>query len=238
MRGLAATASRVGYDARQHADAITAGLAIQAAGRLPVPVARGPQQASSLACSAWVGAVTTGEEQHTEIERVELPPVSSSLEVSEPRQLVLDEMPKPGMIASRDLAVPSPESYMQAARRLDRSLASASRRDIVCAAPELDPGITQLLVAWTLARDAAWVLEPETEAFIETVLWARPTVIWARVVELEQLAARLKARKHRRRSRLRSVVVADGEDTAPGLGKMLGADVVSLGGDALAVARR
>ncbi len=234
LRGAAAGTLRAGYDAHQHPDAIVAGLAIQAAGWVAVPVAGGPLEASSRACGVWVGDAPTGvEEPAPGLERVELPPALSPFDRTEPRHLVLD-----GASASAAVAIPrreptSPEMLASSARRLDRRLSARGGSAIVCAAPELGLGATQLLQAWSLVRGAAWILEPEPEAFIETVLWARPTVVWARLDELEQLAVRLQVRKHRRRSRLVGIVVAGEEGVSPILRNALGVDVVTLGKDPL-----
>ena len=63
---------------------------------------------------------------------------------------------------------------------------------------------------WTARAGAAWVLEPDPEAFAAAALWARPTLVVAPGGELESLASALCGRKHRRHRRI-AAVVAVGE---------------------------
>ncbi len=233
LQGLGMEPRLAGYGDQPHPDAVTAGLTVQAAGWTAVPVRGGPREASSLGCGVWVEA---GDQAPVAgIECVALPSALSPLDRTPPRPLELETIP--GSVRLPGHGERSPAEWTRAAERLDGSLApgsgrAANRRPIVCAAPGLDPREAQLLEVWTLLRNAAWVLEPQASAFVETVLWARPTVVWARARELEPLAARLRVRKHRRRSRLTSVVAAGGEEVDPGPWDELGIEVVTLAGKA------
>ncbi len=211
------------YPDRQHPDAVTAGLVIRAAGWTAVP-ADGPHAAPALGCSVWVEIGDSAPA--AEIESVVLPPALSAVDRTPPRPL---ELPvAPGSVRLPGSPEGEPAASIATAERLDASLAAGSRRTIVCAAPDLDPGAAHLLETWTLVRGAAWVLEPEATAFVETVLWARPTVAWGRAAELERLAARLQVRKHRRHNRLTSVVAAGDEALDPDPWQALGVEVVRV----------
>ena len=224
LRAVSAEPCRIGFDARQHPDAVAASLAIQAAGHLAVPVRGGVDQAPAAGCDAWA-AVGAGAGPGPGMRSIELPPARSMLEKTELRPLV----PEPESAGA--LEVPgcrrlSPAELASSARDLDRRLPASADRPIVCAAPELDEATLQRLAAWTLNSGAAWVHEAAPEAFVETVLWARPTLVWAPPARLERLASRMTARKHRRHSRLSAVVTAGGID--PGPWTALGAMVVEL----------
>ncbi len=218
---------RAGYAASQHPDAVTVGLALQASGWVAVPVRGGPREASSLGCGLW--AEVGERESAAGIERVGLPSVRSPLERTLLQSLVLERAP--GSVRLPGALEVAPVEWMAAAERLDDSLASERGRSIVCAAPDLNLSDTQLLETWTLVRGAAWVLEPDKDAFVETVLWARPTVVWARGRDLELLAPRIGARKHRRSSRLLSIVVAGEEEVDQDPWRKLGIEIVILDED-------
>lgn len=79
------------------------------------------------------------------------------------------------------------------------------RRPIVCVSPAVSP-VDLLVVAWaTLVLDAAWVLEPQADAFLPTVDWVRPTVVLTDPEHEAELHRRLVALPRGQR-RLRSVV--------------------------------
>ncbi len=225
LRGASTQPRRAGYDCRQHPDSVTVGLAIQAAGWAAVPVIGGPSQAQAVGCDVWVSG-SESETSTSDIERIELPPVSSPIERAEPRPLVLAPessetsmtLPQTKQILAADLVA--------SAKQLDLRL-PADRWPIVCAAPNLRTDDARLLEVWTLVRGAAWVLEPEASAFVETVLWARPTLVWGQAKELESLATRLQSRKHRRRSRLSAVIVTGDQEIAPGPWQTLGAEILT-----------
>ncbi len=211
------------YPDRQHPDAVTAGLVIRAAGWTAVP-AGGPHAAPALDCGVWV-AVGDGAPA-AEIESVALPPALSAVDRTLPRPLELPAAP--GSVQLPGFPEGEPAESIAAAERLDGTLAHGSSRPIVCAVPDLEPCAAHLLETWTLLRGAAWVLEPEASAFVETVLWARPTVVWGRAAELERLAARLQVRKHRRHNRLTSVVAAGDEAVDPDPWQALGVEVIRV----------
>lgn len=229
LRAHAEEPRRAGYAVRQDPDAVTAGLTIQAAGWTAVPIQGGPREASALGCDVWVGI--GDQASAADLDCVTLPSALSALDRAPPRSLKLEAAP--GSVRLPSQAERAPAEWIEAAEHLDDSLAPGSERDADCrpivgAVPDLDLADAQLLEVWTLLRGAAWVLEPQTSAFVETVLWARPTVVWARAAELERLAARLRVRKHRRRSRLSSVVAAGAEEVDQEPWGELGIEVVAL----------
>ncbi len=234
LRDAVAGGSRVGYRTRQHPDAVACGLAIQAAGLIAVPIRGDRPEATRLGCGVWAEVEeAAGQVPAPTLDRVALPAALSPLERTQPLPLELGA--PSGGIYLPGIGEFLPGPWLQAVERLDGSLPPAAKRAIVCASPELDPPAAQLLEAWTLLRGAAWVLEPDAAAFVETVLWARPTLVWGSAAELEQLAARMGTRKHRRHSRLSEVVVAGGEQVDPGPWQALGVRVVALGEDPLGV---
>lgn len=225
LRGAAATA-RIGYEARQHPDAVTAGLTIRATGLTAVPITRESRDARTDEYDLWLevgdGAPETGKTPDC----IVLPPVSSALDSTPPRRMALDAAP--GEISLPDREQLTAGELIQAARRLSDVANPGARRIIVCATPALEPSTALLLETWTLLHGAAWVLEPQTSAFVETVLWARPTRVWGRAYELDQLAARLQVRKHRRRSRITGVVAVGDDEVDAGPWRELGVEVDSL----------
>ena len=86
-----------------------------------------------------------------------------------------------------------------AVRRLEEILPAAGggSRPIICAAAALNADTQQDFLAWTLRSGAAWVLEPDVEALVATVLWSRPTLIVAGDRELAILGFALGERKPR-----------------------------------------
>ncbi len=229
LRGAVAGGSAVAYAARQHPDAVAAGLAIQAAGMVSVPVS-GEPEAGADAWAEVEGAA--GQGRVTGAARVVLPAALSPLDRT--RLLELDSEAAAGAVRLPDRGEPAPAASIRAAERLAGALPPAARRAIVCASPDLDPAAAHLLEAWTLVRAAAWVLEPQGSALLETVLWARPTQVWGRPGELARLGSRMAERKHRRHSRLSAVVAAGGGVVDPDPWQALGVEVVSLGEDPLA----
>ncbi len=211
----------IGFDAGQFPDAVAAGLAIQAAGGLAVPIpgsdASALEGALAAGCAAWA---TTAEaylpETPAGLERIDLPAAPSPLDRTELRPLVVapdslgaivlpsgDQLSQADRLSQADLAA--------AAERLGGPLPSPVGRPIVCVAPGLDPRVSQQIQAWILLAGAAWVLEDEPEAFAPTVLWARPTLVIASSTELAALAPRLAVRKHRRHHRIEAVAVVGEE---------------------------
>ncbi|MEM6794482.1 MAG: hypothetical protein AAF725_10910 [Acidobacteriota bacterium] len=84
----------------------------------------------------------------------------------------------------------------------------APRRPILLASPSGDPSLLAGLLRWSLERDAAWVLEPEKDAFASVAWWSRPTHLVATAEEIESLAGHFD-RAARRRSRLQKVLTTD-----------------------------
>ncbi len=243
LRDAVAGGSSVGYEARQHPDAIACGLAIRAAGLIAMPLRGDRRAASRPGCDAWAEVEGAPEEEIApDPERIALPPALSPLERTKPQPLELDPGAAAGAVRLPDLGELAPGVSLRAAERLDDQLRPATRRTIVCASPQLDQAAAQLLEAWTLVRGAAWVLEPDSASFVETALWARPTLVWGLPGEIEQLAARLGTRKRRRQSRISAVVVAGSDEGDEGAGggrvdrrpwNELGAQVLALGKDPL-----
>lgn len=197
---------RVAFDGRQDPDAVAAGLAAQAAGATAVPRSVGPRRPLEV-------AVLEGGEPAV---RLRLPACRSRLERWRPQALGLD-----AAVAG------APDA--DEAERLASALPPLGRgRPILCASAALDPRTIQTLQAWTMRMDAAWVLEPDPEAFAAAALWARPTLVVAPGRELESLASALCGRKHRRHRRI-AAVVAVGEAAGRREWEELGVPVVLWG---------
>ncbi len=205
---------RVAFDAGQDPDGIAAGLAIQAAGAGAVPVAGG-RPPEDLGRTTWARVDGTSEPLGEPPETLVLPAALSPLERTPPQPLELDPAAVPGSLDLPGVGEVSPAAVMSAARRLGERLPSHRGRPILCATPDAAPLTTQVIQAWTLLSDAAWVLEPLAGAFVPTALWARPTLACGSASELEELAEPLRERKHRRHHRLRAVLLLGGRELAP-----------------------
>ena len=189
-RGAAALGdapSVLGFRSRQDADAVAVVLAIQAAGR-DADLASPPPT---------------------------IPDCRSHLEEGPPRLLSPGDASPATLTLAAGSAPATPAEIFREAGRFDTGLPSVRERWILCATPALTPRGLQVVLAWTLLAGAAWVLEPDSEAFHETVLWARPSIVVATAAELGRLSAALKDRRHRRHSRLR-VTIDVADLTAPG----------------------
>ncbi len=240
LRDAVAGGTRVGFRARQHPDAVAAGLAIQAAGRVAVPVPVDRHLAAEVGCGAWAEVGDEASAEPGGLAGVALPAALSPLDQTSRRPLDLDADSAAGAVHLPERGELEPRASMAAAGRLEGEglageLLPARGRAIVCASPALDLPSALVLESWTLLRDAAWVLEPDPATFLATVLWARPTLVWGLAGELELLAERLRTRKHRRHSRLSAIVVAGGGELDPEPWSELGVEVTGLGSDPLAV---
>ncbi|MEM7588488.1 MAG: hypothetical protein AAF560_34185, partial [Acidobacteriota bacterium] len=173
----------IGFDGRLDPDAVVAGLVAQAAGVVATPVtpgAAGLEEATARGCRAWleVEGARFIERGASDPQRIVLPPslpalddtprLPLELEADGDSSLLLDDTRSGQALAAHELMV--------AARGLDGQIPSLEKQVIFCLAPDLAPGLTQRLQAWTLVRGAAWALEPDLEDFVRTVLWARPHV--------------------------------------------------------------
>ncbi len=189
---------RVAFDGRQDPDAVAAGLAVQAAGATAVPRSVGPLR--PLEVEVLEGADPTV--------RLRLPACRSRLERWRPQALDLDAAAAGALaVDPAGLAVSQQEVAAEAERLASRLPApAAGRRPILCASPALDPRAFQILLAWTAGAGAAWVLEPEPEAFPATVRWARPILVVAPGRDAGPLASALGGRRQRRYRRLAAVV--------------------------------
>ncbi len=203
--------TRIACDGGQDPDAVAAGLAIEAAGYLALPIVG--EAAPEARCDAvvTVGASPPASEDTTTAGRLLLPGCRSPLERWEPQPLRLDAV---------RATMAQGQAYRSAERlaaKLPANLSPSRRRrgrPILCAGTTPDFGARDVWLAWTLVADAAWVLLGEDDDFVMSVLWARPTVVAAEARRLERLAAALAQRRHRRRHRLRAVVVVGEEPPA------------------------
>ncbi len=179
---------RISYADRLHPDGVAAALAIQAAGGIAVP---------------------DGED-------LDLPPVASRLGRWQPELESLR-----GTIGADDAAF---GSWHGAPPRTHRELWSAAaawsallgaveekpgRRAIVLASGGVGGTTREILLAWTLATGAAWVLEDDADRFVPAALRTRPTWVAAPGSEAGLLALSLRERRHRRWHRLRAVGITD-----------------------------
>ena len=88
------------------------------------------------------------------------------------------------------------------------SLPEEEERPILASGPTLTVAEREAVLIFSLERSAAWVMEGEPAAFLQAVLWARPTLLVAGTADLRRLARVLAGRGVRRRSRLKAVVRA------------------------------
>ena len=109
------------------------------------------------------------------------------------------------------------------------------RRPMVLAQPELFFPVAEgwgmarrrSVSTFSLCRDAAWILEPESEAFLPTVLWSRPTHLLLTFEGLQRLLGEWTKRR-RKESRLRRVIlwIQDGDEVDPSWSERLDAEVL------------
>lgn len=163
-----------------HPEAVALALAVQAAGGVAVPAGAGDPA-------------------------IVLPPVRSRLsrwtpELDALRHTNPDALAFPGR-THRDL--------WEAASAWSARFPPPRGRPIVLASPEIGRVHRQVLLAWTLATGAAWVLEDDPIAFLPAVLRNRPTRVVAPGADLALLATALRERRHRRWHRLEAVGVTD-----------------------------
>ncbi len=213
--GPSRPAVRGAFDGRQHPDAVAAGLAIQAVGATAVPRSAGPLRPVEV-------AVLQGGDPAV---RLRLPICRSRLERWRPRALDLEAAPAAALAFDPASATVSQQQMDGEAERLALLLPAAVGRPILCASAALDPRALQILLAWAARTGAAWILEPDAEAFPAAARWARPTLVVATGGELEGLAAALDGGKRRRHRRL-AAVVAVGEPAGREGWEELGVPVV------------
>ncbi len=229
--------NRIGFDARLDPDAIVSGLVAQMAGVTAIPIdldSAGLAKATAMGCSAWLEVEGSHfvPRSDRDPERIVLPASLSAVDPTPRRPLQLDRRAALGDLELNTGLQPV-TALMSAARRLDSRLPMATGKDaskqvIFSLAPRLETGVAQLLQAWTLVQGAAWVLEPDLEAWVEAVLWARPHIVCAGAPELAELASQLRQRKYRRHRRLTAIVVAAGEIADVGVWRDQGVRVVAL----------
>lgn len=222
----AGPAPHIAFEGRQDPDTVAVGLAIEAIDAVGVPFPGRErefvEQAAQEGCVAWAGVegAMPAEPVPETLERIALPPALSALERTPRQSLHVEHEPAVGSATV---------SLIADARQLDHRVPLSARRDIVCAAPSLTPGAMRQLQAWTLVRGAAWVLEPYADAFVPTVLWARPTIACGSAVDLAPLAGELEDRKHRRHSRLATILAVGAAPIGPTLWADLEVEIVELG---------
>lgn len=134
---------------------------------------------------------------------IELPRCRGELEGPSPEGPFLDEL------RATESADPL-GSILPTAIDIDRSFfgGGGRGRPVLFASPGLGASRFLGLIAFTLLRRVAWVLEPQVEAFVATVLWARPTVLIARPGDLRTLVGHFD-RAAQRQSRLRAILVVE-----------------------------
>ena len=187
------TAPRIGFAARQTPSSIAAGLAIQAAGATAVPIGPGPadplERAADAGCTAWAmldDERLDGESppaSATRLHLLELPPALGSLSRTSPRALELAGSEGAiGLAGAEDL---DRADLAAAAQHIAGRLSTSptGNRPVVCISRTADIAEHQKLLAWILVHGAAWVLDDDAETFADTVLWARPTHLFANARE-------------------------------------------------------
>ncbi len=95
------------------------------------------------------------------------------------------------------------------ARHLDGCRGPKGQRPILCASPYLGPRDLWCIAWATLLSDAAWVLEPQRDAYAATATWVRPSLLLASVAEEAALHRGLVATPKRHR-RLRRLLIVPG----------------------------
>ena len=100
-------------------------------------------------------------------------------------------------------------------RESDRSpLSDGHVRPILFAQAELlrSPVMVSILISLSLQLRSAWTLEPHPEAFVATILWARPSLLVTQASGADAVCAALGsngAKSDRKQSRLRRLVVCE-----------------------------
>lgn len=108
----------------------------------------------------------------------------------------------------------SQHQLIDAAHRFDAVLPDFAERPILLSHVGLDRPQGRILMAWSLLRQAAWVMEDDRASFVATALWARPHLVVADQDELDELALALELKRYRRWRRLRGVIALDEPFTA------------------------
>ena len=191
--------------------------------------------ASAASCDGW--AEVEGSLSHDPppggLERIVVPAALTQLDRTERCPLETPAGPTTDGVAFSGSRQVSGRELMAAARQLDARVPVTAKRPVACAAPDLAVSVSQLVQTWTLARGAAWVLEPHPEAFVATVLWARPSIVFTTAAGLRQLASSFEHRRHRRHSRVEAAIVVGGETVDESPWHAAGVRIVVLGEDPL-----
>lgn len=190
-----------------------------AGGRVPCPPLVEPEAVAAALAVQAAGAVAVPSAGR----RVDVPPVHRRIETWTPRTIDDRSEPAGPAFAGDDGRVVTHEELLRAAGGW-RLRVPSGERQIVATSPRLGPELRHELMAFTLVSNAAWALEHDPDAFLEAVLWCRPTVAAVVSGEAEELAAALAERRHRRWSRLRLLVVEGG--AAETVGRDLGVEVL------------
>lgn len=210
---------RIAFDARPSADAVTLDLAIQAAGRVAVPV-RGESveavcaAAERLGCQAWLGIGPQPIAAASKLEPISASPVRSRLEPwAKQNRPELPEGRGPVVLeGGREM---SQEALIAAARRLGELIHPGRGRAIALAGFSLEHAEGRVFAAWTLLAGAALLLEPFPEALLPGLLWTRPTVVHGSAETLAGIARAHDDRRQRRASRLRTFLLSGDEQPEP-----------------------
>jgi len=181
--GSLAPGHRVHWRARLTFDHLALDLAIQGAGAVSVP-RRGNESPASPAgrSETWF---RIGIERPAAGDRVWLPMGERNRLPPRGRDSFRVEV---GAVEVEGTAAGpreawSPEEHRQRAgalgSRLDPAPGESTRRDIVVLhRPLCEPG-ARLLSTWALSSGAALLIEPESEMWLSSAAWARPTVLAA-----------------------------------------------------------
>lgn len=195
LRGLPEGIS-IAFDGRPSWPSVVADLAIQAAGREPLPC--GPEDSPPRGKVRWLPMPEEGElPQAAGLERLAWPASGEGAR------------PKLGSSLERGTW---PLLVMRVGG-FAGELGVGPVRDVVVLGHPLSDPLTRATLAWALVARAAIVLEPQLSALRATTLWARPTVLAATAAELADFASDL-AKMGRRApfGRLRAVLLPARED--------------------------
>lgn len=220
-------------------DMVSVILASQVLARVTTRPVDGNEEASEVA-SAAARVSQPGESVLCAGRRLPLPAVRGPLESFEPRELSPSDLaslgddgdPAPWTVV--EPRFPPPEVLVGESKSGHPQ--GASHREVFVAQPETlwlsssPEGLApwSVLSAATLDAGAAWIIEPQWDAWIETVRWARPT-LGLMTPDGARLLLERWTSKDRRHARWRRIVVFD-----PRLGR--GGTVCPVPGDGEKVA--
>ncbi len=213
--------ARLAFAGECSAASVLADLAVRLAGRTAVPLSglvvhEGVERLTSLGCHAWLappGAVEEGGKEKAESRFGKTPVIHARALDPEAewaragRQEAVEEVASGGALVRLEGCVESLSAarLREESHRLDEELGGARSEEasgqaitVLCA--PLDSALGRHHLAWASYRAAALLVEPNPDAYLATLAWARPTVV---AVHQPSEAAWLRQRMERSTGRWR-----------------------------------